>query len=71
MRSGIVHSTNPPPIDLPDKTLEALQAGRNLACRTIESLLNRDAPLQWADVMKSLSSERQAYIKKEEGQPGK
>ena len=71
VRSGIVHSTNPPSIDLPDKTLEALQAGRNIACRTIESLLNRDAPLQWAEVMKSLPSETQAYIKKARNQPDK
>ena len=71
VRSGIVHSKNPPSLDLPDKTLEALEAGRNLACRTLAILFNLDAPLQWADVMKSLLPETQAYIKKAKGQPDK
>ena len=71
VRSGIVHSKDPPSLDLPDKTLEALEAGRNLACRTLAILFNLDAPLQWADVMKSLLPETQAYIKKAKGQPDK
>ena len=39
-----------------------LKQGRNLACLTLACLLNRDAPLQWAYVMKSLMPETQAYI---------
>lgn len=71
VRSGIVHSKNPPSLDLPDRTLEALEAGRNLACRTLAILFNLDAPMQWADVMKSLLPETQAYFKKAKGQPDK
>ena len=66
VRSGIVHSKNPPSLYLPE---EALEAGRDLACRTLAMLFNRDAPLRWADVMKSLLRETQAYIKTAKGQP--
>ena len=60
LRSSIVHweklQASP---DVLDKELET---GRNLACLTLESLLNRDGPLGWADVMRSLLPETQAYI---------
>ena len=68
VRSGIVHSKNPPSLYLPEEALEALEAGRNLACRTLAMLFNRNAPLQWADVMKSLLPETQAYIEMAKGQ---
>ena len=70
VRSGIVHSKNPPALDLPDKTLEALEAGRNLACRTLAMLFNRDAPLRWAEVMRSLLPETQTYIHRGGEEPG-
>ena len=61
-RSRIVHWKKAPPSpDILDKELEA---GRSLACLTFSSLLNRDAPLKWADVMGSLLPETQAYIAK-------
>ena len=56
VRSRIVPSLSPDVLD------KALEAGRNLACLTLASLLNRQEPLQWADVMRSLLSETQAYI---------
>ena len=60
MRSKIVHWESPPSsLDILDKELEA---GRNLACLTLENLLNRAAPLRWADVMRNLLPETQAYI---------
>ena len=59
-RSGIIHRTKQPPSrDVLDNELEA---GRDLACRTLASLLNRDAPTRWADAMKGLLPETQAYI---------
>ena len=68
VRSRIVHGKEPPSLDDLDK---ALEAGRDLACRTLESLLNRDAPLRWAEVMRSLLPETQAYIKTAKGQRDK
>ena len=59
-RSRIVHWKKP--AHSPDVLDIELEAGRNLACLTLASLLNRDAPLQWADVMKNLLPETQAYI---------
>ncbi len=59
VRSGIVHWKRVPSPDVLDKEFEA---GRNLACLTLASLLNHDAPLRWADVMSSLLPETQAYI---------
>ena len=58
-RSGIVHWKRSPSPDVLDKELES---GRNLACLTLASLLNRKAPLRWTDVMRSLLSETKAYI---------
>ena len=39
-----------------------LQAGRDLACRTLGNSLNREAPVRWAHVMKNLRPEAQAHI---------
>ena len=60
LRSSIVHLRKPPPS--PDVLNRELDAGCNLACLTLESLLNRDAPSLWADVMGSLLPETQSYI---------
>ena len=51
---------SPPSRDVLNKELDA---GRDLACLTLANLLNRDTPLQWAGVMRSLLPETQAYIK--------
>ena len=59
VRSGIVHWKKSPSPDVLDKQLES---GRNLACLTLASLLNRKAPLRWTDVMRSLLAETKAYI---------
>ena len=59
-RSRIVHWKAPPSLDILDRELEA---GRDLACLTLATLLNRQEPLRWADVMRSLLPETQAYIK--------
>ena len=58
-RSRIVHWEVPPSMDVLDGELEA---GRNLACLTLASLLNRQEPLRWADVMRNLLPETQEYI---------
>ena len=69
VRSRIVHSKKKPPsLDVLDK---ALEAGRTLACLTLANLFNRDAPLQWADVMRSLLPETQAYIETAKSQRDK
>ena len=60
LRSSIVHRKKPPPS--PDVLNKELDARCNLACLTLESLLNRDAPSLWADVMGSLLPETQSYI---------
>ena len=60
LRSSIVHWEKPRPS--PDVLDKELDAGRNLACLTLTSLLNHDTPLQWAGVMRSLLPETQAYI---------
>ena len=60
LRSNIVHWEKPHPS--PDVLDKELDAGRNLACLTLAALLNRDTPLQWAGVMRSLLPETQAYI---------
>ena len=59
-RSRIVHWKKPPPS--PDVLDKELAAGRDLACRTLASLLDRGALLQWADVMDNLLPETQTYI---------
>ena len=60
VRSRIVHSKKPAPE--PGALGTELQAGRDLACRTLGSLLDRDAPVRWAHVMKDLRPETQAHI---------
>ena len=60
VRSGIVHPTEPTPTT--DVLELELQAGRDLACRTLVSLLNREAPVPWADVMRNLLPETHAHI---------
>ena len=59
VRSGIVHWERSPSPDILDRELET---GQNLACHTLISLLNRNTRLRWADVMKNLLPEAQAYI---------
>ena len=59
-RSRIVHWKKPAPA--PDVVEEELEPGRNLACLTLSSLLSRGAPVKWADVMRNLLPETQAYI---------
>ena len=59
-RSRIVHWERPLPS--PDVLDKELEAGRNLACLTLASLLSRGAPLKWAHVMRSLLPDTQAYI---------
>ena len=59
-RSSIVHVKKPlSSRDVLDKELEA---GRNLACLTLASLLNRQEPIRWADVTRNLLPETQEYI---------
>ena len=69
VRSRIVHSKKKPPSL--DVLGTALEAGRNLACLTLASLFNRDAPQQWADVMGSLLPETRAYIETAQSQRDK
>ena len=60
VRSKKAHwKKSPPSREVLDRELEA---GRGLACLTIESLLNRDPPLLWAEVMRSLLPKTKTYI---------
>ena len=67
-RSRIVHWKAPPSLDILDRELEA---GRDLACLTLATLLNRQEPLRWADVMRNLLPETQAYIETAKSQRDK
>ena len=68
VRSRIVHWKKKPSRDVLDNELES---GRNLACHTLASLLNRDAPIRWANVMKGLLPETQAHIEATSSQQAK
>ena len=61
LRSSIVHWKNAP--RSPAVLDEELEAGRDLACLTLMSLLDRGEPPKWADVMRGLLPETQAHIK--------
>ena len=68
-RSRIVHwKKSSPASEVLD---EELEAGRNLACLTLASLLSRDEPPKWADVVRSLLPEAQAHIAAASRQRGK
>ena len=69
VRSKIVHWKKSSPSR--EVLVRELEAGRVLASRTLESLLNRDALLRWAEVMRSLLPETQAYIKTAKGKRDK
>ena len=60
VRSRIVHSKKPTPA--PDSLYKELEVGRDLACRTLANLLNRNAPVRWTDVMRNLRPETLAHI---------
>ena len=59
VRSGIVHWKTSPSPDTLDREI---QIGQELARHTLISLLNRNTPLLWADVMTGLLPETQAHI---------
>ena len=61
LRSSIVHWKNV--AYSRDVLGEELEAGRDLACLTLMSLLDRGEPPKWADVMRGLRPEKQAHIK--------
>ena len=65
-RSRIAHRKKPTPATkmLPIE----LEAGRDLAGHTLASLLSRDTPMRWADVMRRLRPETQAYIAADQAQ---
>ena len=59
LRSDIVHSK----VTLAPGEVDAeLEAGRDLARRTLAALLKLNAPVQWADVLRNLAPEAQAHI---------
>ena len=60
VRSAIVHSKKSTPQR--DVLEGELETGRDLACRTLAALLERNAAVQWADVRRSLKPETRAYI---------
>ena len=60
VRSRIVHSKEP--TTTPDSLYKELEAGRDLACRTLANLLNRNASVRWTDVMRNLQPETRAHI---------
>ena len=62
VRSSIVHWKEPPVSR--DAIDEQVQLGRELACRTLTRLLDHGKPPKWAEVMRGLLPETQAYIEK-------
>ena len=69
VRSDIVHWKKPTPEH--DGLHAHLIAGRDLACRTLAALVNRNAPVNWADVMASLKPDARAYIDPQPYRKGK
>ena len=61
LRSSIVHWKNAP--YSPHVLGEELEVGRDLACLTLMSLLDRGEPPNWGDVMRGLLPATQAHIR--------
>ena len=60
VRSGIVHTNKPRPAT--DDLHKDLEVGRDLACRSLATLLNRSLVVRWAKVMRNLRPETKAHI---------
>ena len=60
VRSRIVHSNKSRPEH--DVLERELEAGRDLACRTLASVLERDTPVQWGDAENRLHRDTRQYI---------
>ena len=69
VRSDIMHWKKPTPEY--DGLHAHLISGRDLACRTLAALINRNAPVNWADVMASLKPDAWAYIDAQRHRKGK
>ena len=62
VRSTIVHAKDPAPAR--DSLYGALEAGRDLACRSLGSLLERDLPVDWAQVRPHLEPEAEDHVER-------
>ncbi len=61
VRSSLVHTEEPAPAR--DSLYGELEAGWDLACRSLGSLLKRDIPVDWAQVRPHLDQEAEDYVK--------
>ena len=62
VRSTIVHTEGPAPAR--DSLYGEVEAGRDLACRSLGSLLERDLPLAWAQVRPHLEPEAEDHVER-------
>ena len=62
VRSRIVHTEGPAPA--PDSLYGELEAGRDLACRSVRSLLKYDMPVDWTQVRPYLEREAEDYVER-------
>ena len=60
VRSRIVHTEEPAPGR--DSLYGELEAGRNLACRSLRSLLKCEMPVDWEQVKPHLEPEAEAHV---------
>ena len=61
VRSRIVHTKGPVPAR--DSLHGELEAGRDLACRSLRDLLKCDMPVDWAQVRPYLERKAEEYVK--------
>ena len=64
VRSRLVHTKEPAPAR--DSLYGELEAGRDLACRSLRSLLKYDVPVDWTQV-RPLEREAEDYVKRDGG----
>ena len=62
VRSTIVHAEDPAPAR--DSLYGELEAGRDLACRSLGNLLERDLPVDWAKVRPHLEPEAEDHVER-------
>ena len=62
VRSSLVHTDEPAPAR--DSLYGELEAGRDLACRSLGSLLKCDIPVGWAQVRPYLEREAEDYVER-------
>ena len=69
VRSRIVHTAEPVPAR--DSLYRELEAGRDLACRSLKGLLKYDMPVDWTQVRPHLEQEAEDYVERARPKPAR